>query len=136
MTPLCKDTALLPSGEMVNPNGSCVIMLTFPAGATYLPLGSTDIPVGLMAVSFPLPGTCSNVDSWAMIVLTTKKQERNNKNKRRMVHHLVHNISKRSVLSFHGMNKPNQTIEIGLLVIIHGHMAAIFTIEVGPFFEL
>ena len=34
------------------------------------------------------------------------------------------------------LDKSNQTLEIGLLIIIHGHVAAIFTIQIGAIFEL
>jgi hypothetical protein len=93
-TPLCRETAFEPSGDIVRPKGSCVILLTFPAGATYRPLGKMETPPGLTTVVFARPGTCRRLFSCAKIELKTKKETALHKNKDRMVHHLVHNISK------------------------------------------
>jgi len=34
------------------------------------------------------------------------------------------------------LDKPNQTLEISLLIIIHRHVAAVLTIQIGAIFKL
>jgi hypothetical protein len=71
-TPLCRLTALFPLGESVNPNGSCVILVSLPAGFTILPLGKIEIPSGLIAVNSCLPGI--SIKDWLFKVVGKLKR--------------------------------------------------------------
>lgn len=73
------------------PNGSCVILTVLPAGVTYLPLGNTDTPLGLMLAYSFSPGTVRIVTGCC----ACKDWDRNktNENRKRFKKYFIANNS-------------------------------------------